>query len=215
MRAKVSTRKADFFPLGTSRVTPRARTPASSRREPEGILLKAAVDSSPPTPLMSGGHSWKASVPDGAYAAVFFGDAPVSKAVLVTDTKDDAPPGMKALYVGLSAAGAGASGVEAVVRGEGGTPVRLTSWAKSSNVPRPQTHKKPSCFLIGRRTTTGPRVAAFKHLCSVDDVRGHGIYMGRGHRVFPCFSGHFFSRAEQVSGGRFGVGGPASYRQRR
>ena len=135
MRAKVSTRKADFFPLGTSRVTPRARTPASSRREPEGILLKAAVDSSPPTPLMSGGHSWKASVPDGAYAAVFFGDAPVSKAVLVTDTKDDAPPGMKALYVGLSAAGAGASGVEAVVRGEGGTPVRLTSWAKSSNVP--------------------------------------------------------------------------------
>ena len=48
-----------------------------------------------------------------------------------TATENDGPSDMEAFYAGLSAAGAGALWVEVVVRDEGGTPIRLTSWAKS------------------------------------------------------------------------------------
>ena len=51
--------------------------------------------------------------------------------VSATATENDGPSDMEALYAGLSAAGAGALWIEVVVR-EGGTPIRLTSWAKSS-----------------------------------------------------------------------------------
>ena len=84
---------------------------------------------------MSTGYLLKASVANGAGTAVFFGASPESKAVSATGTEDDDPPGMEALYADLSAAGAGAGGVEVVLRDEGGPPVRLTSWAKSSVTP--------------------------------------------------------------------------------
>ena len=52
--------------------------------------------------------------------------------VSATATENDGPSDMEALYAGFSTAGAGALWVEVVVRDEGGTPARLTSWAKSS-----------------------------------------------------------------------------------
>ena len=151
MRAKVSPRKDGFFPLGTSHATPRARTPTSSRREPENVLLGAAADSSPSAPIISDELSRKPSVSDSAGAAWFFGAAPASKMVFVTDTEDDDPPGIEALHAGVSAAdagaGTGANGVEVIVRGEGVMPVRLTLWAKSpvtSSVKRAG-EERPTC----------------------------------------------------------------------
>ena len=63
---------------------------------------------------------------------MYFGAASSSKAVSVTGTEDDDPPGVEASYADLLAAGAQAYWVKVVERDGSGTPIRLTSWVKLS-----------------------------------------------------------------------------------
>ena len=132
-RAKLSSSKGDFLRLGTSHAADTLRTYALRARGGHPRMLSSEQQPTaahqPPSCL---GCLPKASVANGAGAAVFFVASSESKVVSATATENDGPSDMEALYAGLSAAGAGALWVEVVVRDEGGTPIRLTSWAKSS-----------------------------------------------------------------------------------
>ena len=122
--------------LLTTRHVPRGGHLAHERRRARGGHPRILSSEQQPTaahqPPSCLGCLPKASVANGAGAPVFFVASSESKVVSATATENDGPSDMEALYAGLSAAGAGALWVEVVVRDEGGTPIRLTSWAKSS-----------------------------------------------------------------------------------
>ena len=132
MRAKLSSSKGDFLRLGTSHAADTLRTNAGELVVgTQGYYPRSSSRQQLTSPLHVSDVCRKPRSPT-ARVQLYFSLLPRSRRWFQRRLRRMTIRPTWKPYAGLSAAGAGALWVEVVVRDGGGTPIRLTSWAKSS-----------------------------------------------------------------------------------